>query len=110
MGNAYMNIGLVTTERVRERDVRNALRPLGLGVCYKNALEKAESHATGIVVATISYDALGNATPALQGTEFLPAMVPCLRSRLAKATVPHDAVEPQGGIVTVQLLFKNEGF
>jgi hypothetical protein len=110
MGNAYFQMGMVTTERVREKDVRDAVRALGLGVCYKNALQAAESHATGIAVATLSYDAQGAPTPILQGSEFLPGMTVCLRNRLARATIAAAAVEQQGGVATVQLVFKNEGF
>jgi len=109
MGRAWMEIGMITPERVRERDVRLGVRQVELGACYRHALQAKQSHATGIALLTLSFD-VGGATKSAVVTDnaFLPEMSRCLQQRALTIAVPAGAVDSQGGTATVQLVFKND--
>jgi serine/threonine-protein kinase len=109
MGRAWMELGMITPERVRERDLKVALRQLDLGVCYRQALQANKSHATGIALVTMSFDERGATKSAVvTDIDFLPQMARCLQQRALAVALPTGAVEPQGGTATAQLVFKND--
>jgi serine/threonine protein kinase len=109
MGRAWVEIGAINAERVHEKELRTSLRLQEFAVCYREALARAQSHATGIALVNLSIDERGTVAGAVvTDAQFLPEMTGCLQQRASRASVPADAVDSGGGTATVQLVFKNE--
>ncbi len=111
-GRTWIEIGMVSGEKVRDRDVRQAVASLrlGLGACYRASLIAAQSHATGIGVVDFSFDSEGHARAAVvTNVQFLPDMARCLQQNLLHTSVPQAALsDPVGATANVQLVFHNE--
>jgi serine/threonine protein kinase len=112
-GRTWVQIGMANGDRVRDKDVKQAMLALRLelGNCYRNALVAAQSHATGIGVVNFSFDSQGRAQAAIvTNIQFLPSMGRCVQEHLLHVTVPVAALtDPAtGGTADVQLIFHNE--
>jgi hypothetical protein len=110
LGRAWVEIGIVTPDRVKEQAVRLAVRNLTLGRCYHAALLSKQSHAAGNSILQLSFDAEGKCSGALLlDAQFLPEMTACVQNGALTMNIgPDNVTSPSGGTAEVRLLFKNQ--
>jgi hypothetical protein len=104
---AFVEVGLVNAQGVRESAVRGALHGVGLANCYRAALKARGARATGVATLDLSIDENGGARSAIvTGAGFLPGLTRCLQGASAGASVPKSQVDPGGGTAEITLAFK----
>jgi len=104
---AYVEVGLINAQGVRERAVRAALRGIGFAVCYRKALHAHGSRAVGTATLDLSIDDGGSARSAIVGgAEFLPGLTRCLQGAASGVSVPKSQVDSGGGTAEVTLAFR----
>jgi hypothetical protein len=103
---AYVVVGLVNAQGVRENGVRAALRQANLSGCYKSALRSLGRRAEGIATLSLSIDENGGVRGAvLTGASFLPSVRGCIQSSAYGIHVVKSMVDPGGGTADVILQF-----
>ena len=104
---AYVEIGLINAQGVRERAIRAALRGLGFAGCYRRALHTQGSRSVGTATLDLSIDESGSARSAIVGgAEFLPGLTRCLQGAASGVSVPKSQVDSGGGTAEVTLAFR----
>ena len=104
---AFVEIGLVNAQGVRESAVRGALHGAGFGACYRAALRAKGSRATGVGTLDLSIDENGVGRSAIvTGTAFLPGLTRCLQGAASGVSVAKSQVDSGGGTAEVTLAFK----
>jgi serine/threonine-protein kinase len=104
---AYVEVGLINAQGVREPAVRAALRGIGLARCYRAALRARGARATGMATLNLSFDETGLARSAIvTGAEFLPGLSRCLQSASGGMRVQRSNVDPSGATAEIILAFK----
>ncbi len=104
---AYVEIGMINAEGVRERAVRGALHGLGLSQCYKSALRARGARSTGIATLNLSFDETGLARSAiLTGGDFLPGLARCVQGMASGMRIGRAQIEGSGGVAEVTLGFR----
>jgi eukaryotic-like serine/threonine-protein kinase len=104
---AYVEVGMINAEGVKERAVRGALHELGLSQCYKAALRARSARATGVATLNLSFDDSGMARSAiLTGAEFLPGLARCVQEMASAIRIGRAQVEGAGGVAEVTLGFR----
>jgi serine/threonine-protein kinase len=105
---AYVEIGLINAQGVRERAVRAALRGVGFVGCYRRALRANGARAVGTATLDLSIDEKGATRSAVVGgAEFLPGLTRCLQGAAAGTSVPTSQVDSGGGTAEVTLAFRS---
>ncbi len=104
---AYVEVGMINAENVKERAVRTALHGLGLSRCYKTALRARGARSTGVATLNLSFDDSGLAHSAiLTGAEFLPGLARCVQDAASGLRLAKGEVEGSGGVAEVTLGFR----
>jgi hypothetical protein len=104
---AYVEVGMINAENVKERAVRAALHGLGLSHCYKSALRARGARSTGVATLNLSFDDGGVAHSAiLTGAEFLPGLARCVQDAASGLRIAKGEVEGSGGVAEVTLGFR----
>jgi serine/threonine protein kinase len=104
---AFVEIGLVNAQGVRESAVRGALHGAGFAGCYRTALRAQGSRVTGVGTLNLSIDENGVGRSAIvTGAGFLPGLTRCLQGAASGVTVPKSQVDSGGGTAEVTLAFK----
>jgi tRNA A-37 threonylcarbamoyl transferase component Bud32 len=104
---AYVEVGLVNAQGVRESAVRAALRGAGLAGCYRSALQARGARATGVATLNLSIDENGAARSAIVvGADFLPGLARCVQGTAGGVRVAKSQVDSGGGTAEVTLAFK----
>jgi serine/threonine-protein kinase len=104
---AYVEVGLIDAQGVREAAVRGALHGVALSSCYRQALRARGARATGVAQLSLSIDENGVTRSAIAtGAEFLPGLTRCVQAAVAGITVPKSRVDPGGGTADITLAFK----
>jgi tRNA A-37 threonylcarbamoyl transferase component Bud32 len=105
---AFVEIGLVNAQGVRESAIRAALHGVGLAGCYRSALKARGARATGVATLNLSIDENGAARSAIvTGAGFLPGLARCIQGAASGAGVPKSQVDPGGGTAEITLAFKS---
>jgi eukaryotic-like serine/threonine-protein kinase len=108
LARAYVEIGLVNAQGVREPAVRAALHGVGFSSCYKAALKTRGARATGVATLNLSIDENGLGRSAIvTGASFLPGLPGCLQGAASGVRVPKSQVDSGGGTAEVTLAFKS---
>ncbi len=103
---AYVEVGMINAEGVRERAVRGALHGLGLAQCYRAALRAHGARATGVATLNLSFDEGGLARSAvLTGADFLPGIARCVQETASGVHIAKAQVDLGGGVAEVTLGF-----
>jgi hypothetical protein len=104
---AFVEVGLVNAQGVRESAIRGALHGVGLANCYRAALKARGARATGVATLNLSIDENGTARSAIvTGAGFLPGLARCLQGAASGAGVAKSQVDPGGGTAEITLAFK----
>jgi eukaryotic-like serine/threonine-protein kinase len=104
---AYVEVGMINAEGVKERAVRGALHGLGLSRCYKSALRARGAQSTGIATLNLSFDDSGLARSAiLTGADFLPGLARCVQEMASGLRIGKAQVDGSGGVAEVTLGFR----
>jgi serine/threonine-protein kinase len=104
---AYVEVGMINAEGVKERAVRGALHGLGLSQCYKTALRARGARATGVATLNLSFDDGGVARSAiLTGADFLPGLVRCVQEMASGLRIGKAQVDGSGGVAEITLGFR----
>jgi serine/threonine-protein kinase len=104
---AYVEVGMINAENVKERAVRAALHGLGLSRCYKTALRARGARSTGVATLNVSFDDSGIAHSAiLTGAEFLPGLARCVQDAASSLRIAKSDVDGPGGVAEVTLGFR----
>ncbi len=104
---AYVEVGMINAEGVKERAVRGALHGLGLSRCYKSALHARGARSTGIATLNLSFDDSGLARSAiLTGADFLPGLARCVQEMASGLRIGKAQVDGSGGVAEVTLGFR----
>jgi serine/threonine protein kinase len=104
---AYVEVGMINAEGVKERAVRGALHGLGLAQCYKSALRARGVRSTGVATLNLSLDEGGGVRSAiLTGADFLPGLARCVQDLASGMRVARAQVEGSGGVAEVTLGFR----
>ena len=104
---AYVEVGMINAEGVKERAVRGALHGLGLSQCYKSALRAHGARSTGVATLNLSFDETGLARSAiLTGADFLPDLARCVQAMASGMRIGRPQVEGAGGVAEVTLGFR----
>jgi len=104
---AFVEIGLINAQGVRERAVRGALRGIGLAVCYRRALRNKGARAIGTATLDLSIDESGTTRSAIvSGADFLPGLTRCVQGAASGASVARSQVDSGGGTAEVTLAFR----
>ena len=105
--HAFVEIGFVNAQGVRESAVRAALRGTGLASCYRSALQARGARATGVATLNLSIDENGAARSAIVvGADFLPGLARCVQGTAGGVRVAKSQVDSGGGTAEVTLAFK----
>jgi serine/threonine-protein kinase len=105
---AFVEVGLVNAQGVRESAVRGALHGVGLAGCYRAALKAHGARATGFATLSLSIDENGGARSAIvTGAGFLPGLARCIQGAASGAGVSKSQVDPGGGTAEITLAFKS---
>ncbi|MGH7294956.1 MAG: protein kinase domain-containing protein, partial [Polyangiaceae bacterium] len=97
-GRAYVEVGLVNAQGVRESAVRGALRGVGLAGCYRRALKTRGARVTGVATLSLSIDENGATRSAIVvGADFLPGLARCIQGASSGVGVPRSQVDSGGG-------------
>jgi serine/threonine-protein kinase len=104
---AYVEVGMINAENVKERAVRAALHGLGLSRCYKTALRARGARSTGVATLNLSFDDSGVAHSAiLTGADFLPGLARCVQDAASSMRIAKSDVDGPGGVAEVTLGFR----
>jgi serine/threonine-protein kinase len=104
---AYVEIGMINAQGVRERAVRIALHGVPLAHCYRTSLRTKGSRATGVATLTLAFDENGQARSAiLSDADFLPGLAHCVQESATSLKLPKPHVDPGGGTAEVTLGFR----
>jgi eukaryotic-like serine/threonine-protein kinase len=104
---AYVEVGMINAEGVKERAVRGALHGLALAQCYRSALHTRAARATGVATLNLSFDEAGLARSAvLTGADFLPEVARCVQDTATGMHVDRAQVDPGGGTAEVTIGFR----
>jgi serine/threonine-protein kinase len=104
---AYVEIGMINGEGVRERAVRTALHGAALSQCYKSNLRAKGSRSTGVATLNVSFDENGAARSAvLTGADFLPGLARCVQDVASGVHVGKASVDQGGGVAEVTIGFR----
>jgi serine/threonine-protein kinase len=104
---AYVEVGIINGQGVRDRAVRGALHGVGLAQCYRSALRAHGSRATGVASLNLSFDETGLARTAIAtGADFLPGLTRCLQTVASGVRVDRSQVDSAGGVAEVILSFR----
>lgn len=104
---AFVEVGLVNAQGVREPAVRGALHNVGLANCYRVGLKARGARATGVATLDLSIDENGGVRSAIvTGAGFLPGLARCLQGAASAASVTKSQVDPGGGTAEITLAFK----
>jgi tRNA A-37 threonylcarbamoyl transferase component Bud32 len=104
---AYVEVGLINTQGVRERAIRGALHGAGLAACYRRALHAHGARAVGTATLNLSIDDTGVARSAIVlGADFLPGLTRCLQGAAGGVSVPRSQVDSGGGTAEATLAFR----
>ncbi len=104
---AYVEVGLINVEGVRERAIRGAMHGAGLTQCYKAALKTRGARATGVATMNLSLDENGLARSAIvTGADFLPGLARCLQGASSGLQVAKSQIDSGGGVAEITLAFK----
>ena len=104
---AFVEIGLINAQGVRERAVRGALHGVGFAVCYRRALRAHGGRAVGTATLSLSIDDGGTTRSAIViGADFLPGLARCVQGAAATAGVAKSQVDSGGGTADVTLAFR----
>jgi serine/threonine protein kinase len=104
---AFVEVGLINAQGVRERAVRASLRGIGFAMCYRKALRAQGSRAVGTATLDLSIDDGGMARSAIVGgADFLPGLTRCLQGAASSVSVPKSMVDSGGGTAEVTLAFR----
>ena len=105
---AFVEVGLVNAQGVRESAIRGALHGVGLAGCYRAALKAHGARATGFATLSLSIDENGAARSAIiTGAGFLPGLARCIQGAASGAGVSKSQVDPGGGTAEITLAFKS---
>jgi serine/threonine-protein kinase len=105
---AFVEVGLVNAQGVRESAIRGALHGVGLAGCYRAALKAHGARATGFATLSLSIDENGAARSAIiTGAGFLPGLARCIQGAASGAGVSKSQVDPGGGTADITLAFKS---
>jgi hypothetical protein len=105
---AYVEVGMINAEGVKERAVRAGLHGLGLSQCYKTALRARGARSTGVATLNLSFDDSGTARSAiLTGADFLPGLARCVQEMASGLRIGKAQVEGSGGVAEVTLGFRD---
>ena len=105
---AFVEIGLVNAQGVRESAIRGALHGVGLANCYRTALKARGARAMGVATLSLSFDENGGARSAIvTGAGFLPGLARCIQGAASGAGVAKSQVDPGGGTAEITLAFKS---
>jgi serine/threonine-protein kinase len=103
---AYVEVGIVNAQGVREGAVRVALRGVSLSPCYRSALVAHGARATGLATLSLSIDETGVVRSAIvTGANFLPGLARCVQAVASNVSVPRAKVDLGGGTAEVTLAF-----
>jgi serine/threonine protein kinase len=106
-GRAFVEVGLVNAQGVRESAIRGALHGVGLASCYRASLKAHGARVTGVATLNLSIDENGAARSAIvTGAGFLPGLARCLQGAASGAGVSKSQVDPGGGTAEITLAFK----
>jgi serine/threonine protein kinase len=106
-GRAFVEIGLINAQGVRESAVRGALHGAGFASCYRTALRAQGSRVTGVGTLNLSIDENGVGRSAIvTGAGFLPGLTRCLQGAASGVSVSKSQVDSGGGTAEVTLAFK----
>jgi hypothetical protein len=104
---AYVEIGMVNVENVKEQAVRAALHGLALGQCYRSSLKAKGARAPGVATLNLSFDESGVARSAVvTGADFLPGLARCVQDASVTIRIGSAQVESGGGVAEVTLGFR----
>jgi serine/threonine protein kinase len=104
---AYVEVGMINAEGVKERAVRVALQRLGLAQCYRTALRARGARSPGVATLTLSLDETGLARSAiLTGADFLPGLAHCVQEAASGLRVGPGQTDGSGGVAEVTLGFR----
>jgi hypothetical protein len=104
---AFVEVGLVNAQGVRESAVRGALHNVGLASCYRTALKAHGARAMGVGTLDLSFDENGTMRSAiLTGAGFLPGLARCIQGLASGAGIAKSQVDPGGGTAEITLAFK----
>jgi hypothetical protein len=107
-GRAFVEVGLVNAQGVREGAVRGALHNVALAGCYRSSLKTRGSRATGVATLNLSFDENGGMRSAIiTGAGFLPGLARCIQGAASGAGVSKSQVDPGGGTAEITLAFKS---
>jgi serine/threonine-protein kinase len=103
---AYVEIGAVTAQGIRERAVRANLHNVGLAGCYRRALRTKGSRAEGVGTLDMSIDEAGVTRSAItSGINFLPGLAACIQGAAGGTSFHRSMVDTGGGTAEVTLVF-----
>jgi serine/threonine-protein kinase len=106
-GRAYVEVGLINAQGVRDHAVRAALHGVGLASCYRGALRVRGVRATGVATLNLSIDENGTTRSAIvTGADFLPGLSRCIQGAATGVGVPKSQVDRGGGTAEVTMAFK----
>jgi serine/threonine protein kinase len=106
-GQAYVEVGMVNVEGVKEHAVRGALHGVPLAQCYRTALRARGARAPGVATLNLSFDDSGLARSAVvTGADFLPGLARCVQNAAAGLRIGASQVESAGGVAEVTLGFR----
>ena len=104
---AYVEIGIINVEGVREAAVRAALHNGAFAQCYRAALRANGARAPGVATLNLSFDESGLARSAVvTGADFLPGLARCVQDASAGIRVASTQIESGGGVAEVTLGFR----
>jgi eukaryotic-like serine/threonine-protein kinase len=104
---AYVEVGMINAEGVKEHAVRGALHGMSLAQCYRSALHARAARATGVATLNLSFDETGLARSAvLTGADFLPEVARCVQDTATGMRIDHAQVDPGGGTAEVTIGFR----
>ena len=104
--SAYVVVGMVNAQGVRDNGVRAALHQANFTGCYRTALRGYGHRAHGVATLSLSIDENGAVRGAvLTGADFLPSVRACVQSAAYGIHVAKRLVDPGGGTADVILQF-----
>ncbi|HEY5147603.1 MAG TPA: protein kinase [Polyangiaceae bacterium] len=104
---AYVEVGMINAEGVKEHAVRGALHNLAFAPCYRSSLRAKGSRAPGVATLNLSFDETGLARSAVvTGADFLPGLARCVQEAASGMRIPSTQVDSGGGVAEVTLGFR----
>jgi hypothetical protein len=104
---AYVDVGMINAQGVKEPAVRQAVKSAPLAQCYKTALKAKGASAPGVATLSLAFDDKGAVkSAALNGADFLPDVTKCVQDAGAALKLGPGQVESGGGSADVTLGFR----